>query len=327
MVSGEPVTPITCDDVEAAAARVHGHVRRTPLLRLDAGAFGLDHPLVLKLELLQHAGSFKPRGAFNRVLAAPSVPRAGLVAASGGNHAIAVAHVGRALGHPVEIFVPEVTPPTKLDRIRALGAHVTVGGALYAEAQAAADLRADETGALLVHPYDHPDVVAGQGTCGRELDADEPGLDTVIVAAGGGGLIAGIATWFAGRARVVSVEPRTSNCLQAALAAGEPVPVDVSGVAADSLGARQLGAVPFACVRTAGVLAVTVADDDIRDVQRALWREVQLIVEPGGATALAALLSGAYVPEADERVAVVVCGANCDPSTVVSARGVNTRSR
>jgi threonine dehydratase len=308
---------VTPDDVAVASTRLLGHVRHTPCIDLDAGAFGLDQPLVLKLELLQHAGSFKPRGAFNRVLSATSVPAVGLVAASGGNHGIAVAHVAHALGHRAAIFVPEVSPATKVARIEALGAEVNVGGALYADAQRAADERAATTGAFLVHPYDDPMVVAGQGTCGYELDHDRPGLDTVVVAAGGGGFVAGIAAWFAGRVRVVCVEPATSRCVQAAFAAGHPVPVDVAGVASDSLGARQVGAVPFACLEaTGGVECVTVADDDIRAAQRALWRELQLIVEPGGAAALAALLAGSYRPRPRERVAVVVCGANCDPATV-----------
>jgi threonine dehydratase len=307
------VTVVTTGDVEEAAARIAGYVRRTPVLAVEAGAFGV--PVMLKLELLQHAGSFKPRGAFNRVLAA-TVPAVGVVAASGGNHGVAVAHVARALGHRAEIFVPSVSAPAKVARIRALGAEVTVGGAVYQDAQDAATARATETGALLVHPYDHPLVVAGQGTMALELDAQVPGFDTVLVAVGGGGLIAGVAAWFGDRVRIVSVEPATIPAMYEARRAGRPVTVGVSGLAADSLGANAIGAVPFATAAPFVDEAVLVTDDAIRDAQRALWASVRLLAEPGGAAALAAVQSGAYRPAPDERVVVVVCGANVDPQTV-----------
>jgi threonine dehydratase len=313
-VSDVPVTP---DDIEAAARRLEGHVRRTPVLAMEPGAFGLDAHCVLKLELLQHAGSFKPRGAFNRVLAS-DVPAAGLVAASGGNHGVAVAHVARALGHRAEIFVPATSPAAKVDRIRALGADVRIGGAIYDDAQAAATARAAETGALLVHPYDHPLVVAGQGTMAREIDDQLAGFDTVLVAVGGGGLIAGACTWFGDRVRIVSVEPETIPALLEARRAGHPVEVGVSGLAADSLGAKAIGAVPFACAAPFVDDAVLVSDDAIRTAQRELWATVQLMAEPGGAAALAALLAGAYRPAAGERVVVVVCGSNVDPASVVT---------
>jgi threonine dehydratase len=312
-VSDAPVTP---DDVDAAARRTDGLVRRTPVLTMEAGAVGLAGGCVLKLELLQHAGSFKPRGAFNRVLAA-DVPAAGLVAASGGNHGVAVAHVAHVLGHRAEIYVPATSPAAKIDRIRRLGADVRVGGEIYDDAQAAATARADDTGALLVHPYDHPLVVAGQGTMARELDEQVPAFDTVLVAVGGGGLIAGMCAWFGDRVRIVSVEPETIPAMVEARRAGHPVEVDVSGLAADSLGAKAIGAVPFACAAPFVDDAVLVSDDAIRAAQRALWASVQLMAEPGGAAALAALLSGAYEPAAGERVVVVVCGSNVDPATVV----------
>ncbi len=316
-----PSSPVTPDDVAAAAERIGAHVRRTPVLTVTADDVpGLPCDVVLKLELLQHAGSFKPRGAFNRVLverAAGNVPAAGVIAASGGNHGAALALVAQRLGLPAEIFVPASSPALKAERIRSYGAHVVIGGELYDDAQLAADARAAETGALMVHPYDHPATVAGAGTCAAELEAQAGTVDTVLTSTGGGGLTAGTAAWFGRRVRVVSVEPESSRCLAAALDAGEPVPVPVSGLAADSLGARRVGAVNFAVARANGVIGVTVSDEQIRDAQRALWRALRLVAEPGGAAALAALLSGAYRPAKGERVAVVVCGANCDPSTVV----------
>lgn len=309
-----PVTPTQIDD---AADRIASHVRRTPVLDVEREAFG--HPAALKLELLQHTGSFKPRGAFNRVLSSV-VPEAGLIAASGGNHGLAVAHVATRLGVPAEIFVPETSPAVKVDRLRGFGSEVTVtvGGALYADAQEASTLRAIDTGALVVHPYDQPEVVAGQGTMARELEGQVDGLDTVLVAVGGGGLIAGAACWFAGRVKVVGVEPVTSCALATAMAEGRPVDVEVSGLASDSLGARRVGELAFAAASEAVSEVVTVADEDIAAAQRRLWEQARLVAEPGGATALAAVCSGAYRPEPAERVAIVVCGANTDPSRLAS---------
>ena len=313
-----PDLPPTIEAIEAAAERIAAHVRRTPVI--DVGPeVGGPVSCALKLELLQHTGSFKPRGAFNRVLAT-RVPDAGIIAASGGNHGAAVAHVGAALDLPTEIFVPEAAPAIKLRRLADSPATVTRAGALYDDAQAASDERARTTGALVVHPYDMHDVVAGQGTVGREFDHQAPDLDTVLVAVGGGGLIAGVASWFRGRVRVVAVEPERSRCLGAAIEAGEPVDVDVSGVASDSLGARRVGGLAFAAAPWID-RAVTVADDEIVATQRLLWDRMRLIVEPGGATALAALRHGAYVPAPSERVGVVVCGANADPTTIASEVG------
>jgi threonine dehydratase len=310
-----PDNVIALDDIEAAAERIAGHVRVTPVLRPGSGAFGLDLDPVLKLELLQHTGSFKPRGAFNRILA-NEVPEAGVIAASGGNHAAAVAHAATELGLPAEIHVPEAAPAIKLERLARYPVDVRRTGALYDDAQAACDLRAAETGALVCHPYDLPEVLAGQGTVGRELAAQAPEVDTVLVAVGGGGLIGGVASWYRGHTKVVAVEPETSRSLGAALDAGHPVDMTVSGLAADSLGTRQVGAWPFAAAQRWVDVAVTVPDATIADAQRALWRELRLVVEPGGAAALAALLSGAYRPEPGEQVAVLVCGANTDPAGV-----------
>jgi len=311
---------VTPADIEDAAARLAGHIRVTPLLDIAAGELPLPVDVVLKLELLQHVGSFKPRGAFNRVLAAGPIPDAGLVAASGGNHGAAVAFVARSLGHRAEVFVPSSSPAMKRDRIASLGATVHVIDGLYDDAQAAATAHQLGTGALAVHPYDHPDVVAGQGTMARELElqmaARRSEFDTVLVASGGGGFTAGQAAWFAGRKRIVAVEPETSQCLRAARLAGTPVDVSVSGVAADSLGAQRLGAVAWTIVEHFVTDAITVSDDDIRAAQQLLWDRLRLVAEPGGATALAALHSGAYIPSPGERIVVVVCGSNCDPATV-----------
>lgn len=309
---------MTCRaDIAAAAARIAPHVRHTPLLRCAGADLGLAFPLTLKLELLQHAGSFKPRGAFNRLLSA-ELPAAGVIAASGGNHGAAVAYAARALGVTAEIFVPALTPPAKVARIASYGAGVVQGGEMYTEALAASRLRQAETGALEVHAYDHPDVLAGQGTVGREFELDAPELTHVLVATGGGGLIGGIAAWYAGSAAVISVEPEGCPALHDALRAGAPVPAPVGGLAADSLGARQVGALMFPIAARHVAAAVLVPDDAILAAQRLLWDRLRLVAEPGGATALAALLSGAFVPPAGARVGVLVCGANTDPAKVAT---------
>ncbi|MGI9051190.1 MAG: threonine/serine dehydratase [Ilumatobacteraceae bacterium] len=307
---------VTPDDIERAWAVIAGHVRVTPIVRIAAGELGVPLPAVLKLELLQHTGSFKPRGAFHRVLTA-DIPPAGLIAASGGNHGAAVAHVARCLGLRAEVFVPATSPTLKRQRIEALGAELRVIEGLYDHAQRAADERARETGGLLVHPYNSPVVIAGQGTMSMELERQAGTIDTLLASTGGGGFVAGQAAWFADRARVVSVEPTTSQCLRAALAAGEPTDVEVRGLAADSLGAARIGDAPWAVVRRYVHDAVVVDDDAIRDAQRAIWDGLRLIAEPGGAAALAALRTGAYLPADGERVAVAICGSNADPSTIV----------
>jgi len=308
-MSAETDAPVTPDDIERAAERISGRVRRTPVI---------EHgPLLLKLELMQYAGSFKARGAFNRVLGAGGLPAAGVIAASGGNHGAALSFVGGSLGIRTEVFMPSTSPDVKRRNIERFGATVQVIEGYYDDAQAAADARRAETGAIEIHPYDHPATVAGQGTMGREVEEQAGPFDTIVVAAGGGGFIAGQAAWFRDRVRVVGVEPETSQCLRAARLAGEPVDVDVSGVAADSLGARKLGAVPWSIIRDFVDDSVVVTDDAIGRAQRELWDEFRLICEPGGAAALAAIRTGAYVPSAGERVVVVVCGSNCDPATIV----------
>jgi threonine dehydratase len=299
------------EDIRAAHARIAAHVRRTPVWRLPNGAFGHDGSVSLKFELLQHAGSFKPRGAFNTLLSAP-VPAAGVAAASGGNHGAAVAYAAKQLGLTARIFVPEISSPAKIAVIRAHGADIVIGGARYADAQEACDRYVADTGALRVHPFDAEATIAGQGTVALEWEADDPGLDTVLVAVGGGGLVAGMAAWWAGRVKVVGVEPEGSRALHAALEAGRSVDVDVHSIAADSLGARNVGARVFAICRETVDHVALVKDEAIASAQRNLWRDWRIASEPGGAAALAALVSGAYRPRAGERVGVLLCGANVD---------------
>src|SRR5216683_2170301 len=298
-------------EIEKASKRIAGYVRTTPIMQLEAGIWGLDGQVTLKFEQLQHTASFKPRGAFNRILS-NTVPEAGVIAASGGNHGIAVAYAARRLGHRAEIFVPEVCSLVKIERLRNYGAQVSIVGADYAEALATSQVRAAQTGALVVHAYDQPEVVAGQGTLGYEFAQQAPELDTILVAVGGGGLIGGLAAWFAGTVRVVGVEPESAPSLARALDAGEPVDVEVSGVAVDSLGARRAGQLAFTLAQQYVERVVLVSDDSIRAAQRTLWNDLRIVAEPGGATATAALLSGAYQPAPGERVGVVICGGNAD---------------
>lgn len=301
---------VSIGDVEQAAERIAGYARRTPVLELSPGLF-------LKLESMQHSGSFKIRGGFNRALAAGSLPEAGLIAASGGNHGLAVAYVARALGVRAEVFVPTVSSPVKVAGLRALGAEVTQTGAIYAEAYEASLKRAAESGALEIHAYDQAEVVAGQGTVGLEVLEQTGGVDTVLVAVGGGGLVAGITAALDGRARVVAVEPELIPTLNRALEAGGPVQVEVGGVGADALGASRIGTIAYDVTSAAGVRSVLVPDEAIVDARRELWRSCRLATEHAGATAFAALRSGAYVRAPGERVAVVVCGANTDPVTLL----------
>jgi threonine dehydratase len=307
--------PVTRFDVETATERMAGRIRRTPVVRLETGSFGSLGDLALKLELLQHTGSFKPRGAFNRMLSA-EVDSSGVLTASGGNFGLGVAYAARELGHHAEVFVPETSPQTKVDRIRALGAEVHVVPGYYADAYAACEERAFDTGALFMHPYDQPAVVAGQGTIGQELSAQVPEAQTVLVAVGGGGLIGGIAAWFAGDVRVVGVEPAACPTLHAAVGAGEPVDVEVGGIAADALGAKRIGLIGFEIARKLVDRVVLVPDEAILEAQRLLWDEVRVLAEPGGAACLAALLSGAYRAEPGEKVVAVVCGGNTDPAAL-----------
>jgi threonine dehydratase len=297
--------------IETAHARIAPHIRRTPAWSLPSGAFGHAGPISLKLEFLQHAGSFKARGAFNTLLSA-AVPQAGVAAASGGNHGAAVAYAASRLGIKAHIFVPEISSPAKIAVIRSHGADVVIGGARYDDAQAACDRFVAQSGALRVHPFAAEATIAGQGTVGLEWEADGPPLDTVLVAVGGGGLISGIATWWSGRVKIVGVEPEGSRALYAAFEAGRPVDVDVHSVAADSLGARNVGDLVYGLCRRSVDHVALVADDAIVKAQAVLWQDWRIACEPGGATALAALLSGAYRARPGERIGVLMCGANVE---------------
>ncbi|HEY6631054.1 MAG TPA: threonine/serine dehydratase [Rhizobiaceae bacterium] len=301
---------MTRDRIAAAHALIRPFVRHTPVMRVDPADFGgAGRPVDLKLECLQHTGSFKARGAFANLLQRP-VPAAGVVAASGGNHGAAVAFAARRLGHQANIFVPEVSSPAKIELIRSYDAKLVVGGQQYAEALAASEAFAERTGAMQVHAFNQAETLAGQGTLGLEIEQDLPEIDTLLVAVGGGGLIGGIAAWFAGRIRIVAVEPSLAPTLHDALAAGKPVDAPAGGIAADSLAPRRVGELMFPIARAYVERAVLVEDKDIVAAQKALWDGLRIVAEPGGAAAFAALLSGSYVPAPDERVAVLVCGSN-----------------
>ncbi len=310
---------ITQDDIRLAYDTIRPYVRKTPVVDVDLAGY----PLTLKLEQLQCSGSFKARGAFTNLLLR-DVPAAGVAAASGGNHGAAVAYAAHRLGIPAKIFVPTVSSPAKIARIRSLGADLVVGGDRYADALEAAERWIAASGALSVHAYDQRETIMGQGTLALELAGQTGtsqtgagqtgGVDTVLVAVGGGGLLSGIASWFAGTVRVIGVEPEGCATLYRARAAGEPVDVPVDGIAADSLGARRIGAQAFHITQAYVEDVVLVDDDAIRNAQRTLWQTARIAAEPGASAGVAALLAGAYKPAQGERVAVVICGANTDPA-------------
>ncbi|TPL87353.1 threonine/serine dehydratase [Mesorhizobium sp. B2-3-12] len=307
-------SPVTREIIAAMEPRIRPYIRHTPVLRVDMADF--DRPPLavdLKLECLQHSGSFKARGAFTNLLERP-VPEAGVVAASGGNHGAAVAYAAMRLGHKATIFVPEVSPQAKLDRIRGYGADLVVGGARYAEALAASERFAEETGALQIHAFNQQETLVGQGTLGLEIENDLPEIDTLLVAVGGGGLIGGIAAWYAGRIRIVAIEPEGAPTLHRAFEAGHPVDAPAEGIAADSLAPKRVGEMMFPIAEAFVERSILVSDDDIIAAQKALWNRVRIISEPGGAAAFAAILSGRYAPAPGERVAVLVCGANANPA-------------
>jgi threonine dehydratase len=289
---------------------IRPYVRHTPVISVDAAEFGLEAAaLTLKLEFLQHAGSFKTRGAFTNLLTR-AVPTSGVVAASGGNHGAAVAYAAGRLKIPATIFVPTVASAAKVDRIRGYGAKLVITGDRYADALAASDDWVRESGALPVHAYDQPETLVGQGSVGLELERQEPGLDTLLVAVGGGGLIAGIAAWYNGGIRLIGVEPEAAPTLTRALEAGRPADAEAGGIAADSLAPRRVGELVYPLLEAYLDSAILVSDDAIEQAQRALWDVLRIAAEPGGAAALAALLSGRYRPEPGERVGIVICGAN-----------------
>lgn len=301
-------------EISAATGRINGHIVKTPVVRVNG--FGLPYGIEMKLEQLQHTGSFKARGAFNTLLSQP-VPKAGLVAASGGNHGAAVAFAAHRLGHKAHIFVPEIAGPSKIGLIRGIGADLTVVPGEYVNALDQAHAYEVESGAMQIHAYDAVPTVAGQGSLMQEWEAQGLEADTILIAVGGGGLIAGALAWLQGARKVVAVEPETSFAMHAAMAAGRPVDVDVSGVAANALGARSVGQICYDLAAGQNIQTVLVSNDAITTAQNALWREMRQLVEPAGATALAALMSGAYQPEPGEKMAVLVCGGNIAPDPFV----------
>jgi threonine dehydratase len=305
-----PADNIGREDIAAAERLIRPHIRRTPVVEIDGADFGLGPaPIAFKLELLQHSGSFKARGAFANLLMR-KVPKAGVAAASGGNHGAAVAYAAMRLGLPARIFVPAISSPAKIARIRDYGADLVVDGERYADALAASEAWVAQSGALPVHAFDQRETLLGQGTIGLELEEQLPKLDTLLVAVGGGGLIAGIAACYAGRIGVVGVEPEAAPTLTRALAAGRPVDAEAGGIAADSLAPRRIGELVFPIAQRFVDPVILVADAAIRQAQEALWKGLRVVAEPGGAAAFAALLSGRYRPAAGERVGVLVSGGN-----------------
>jgi threonine dehydratase len=289
---------------------IRPHIRRTPVIEIDAADVGLEPcQLRLKLELLQHSGSFKARGAFANLLTR-NVPAAGVVAASGGNHGAAVAYAAMMLGLPAKIYVPNVASPAKVQRIRDYRADLVIEGDRYSDALAASEAWVRTTGALAVHAFDQDETMLGQGTIGLELDEQAPDIDTLLVSVGGGGLIAGIAAWYAGRIKVIGVEPFGAPTLTKALQAGYPVDAEAGGLAADSLAPRRVGDRVFPVAKAYVRRVVLVEDDAIRHAQRILWQVLRVVAEPGGAAAFSALLSGAYRPEIGSRIGVLISGGN-----------------
>ena len=304
------MSDITPERIALAEQIIRPHIRRTPVMTVSMADFGLSGgEVALKLECLQHSGSFKARGAFTNLLTR-DVPAAGVVAASGGNHGAAVAYAAMKLGIRATIFVPEISAKAKTDRIRSFGADLVIGGERYADALAASEAFARESGAMEVHAFNQPETLVGQGTLGKEIEENLPDIDTLLVAVGGGGLIGGIAAWYHGRVKIVAVEPEEAPTLNMALSAGHPVDAPAGGVAADSLAPRQVGQLMFPIASKHVARSVLVTDEAIVAAQKALWNHVRIASEPGGAAAMAALLSGRYVPAAGERVAVLVCGSN-----------------
>ena len=300
---------IAAADIRDAYASIAPHIRRTPIIEVDAADFGVAAaPLVLKLELLQHAGSFKARGAFTSLLKR-KIPSAGVVAASGGNHGAAVAFAAMKLKVPAKIFVPSIASPAKIQQITEYGAQLVVGGERYADALAASEAWVASSGAMPIHAFDQRETMLGQGTVGLEFE-EQSRIDTLMVAVGGGGLIAGLAAWYAGRIKIIAVEPVKAPTLARALEAGRPVDAEAGGIAAESLAPRRVGELVFPVIQRYVSQSVLVSDEAILDAQRRLWTTLRVVAEPGGAAALAALTSGQYVPSPGERVGVLICGGN-----------------
>src|ERR1043165_4364949 len=303
---------ITRERIQATERIIRPYIRRTPILEVDGADFGLDSiRITFKLELFQHAGSFKARGAFTNMLTR-DVPKAGVVAASGGNHGVAVAFAAMKLRKPATIFVPSVASPAKLDRIRSYGAELVIAGDRYAESLESSESWTRQSGAMPIHAYEGDETLLGQGTLGLELEDQDPKLDSLLVAVGGGGLIGGVAAWYRNRLKLISVEPMEAPTLNLALTAGRPVDSPAGGIAADSLAPRQVGQQMFPIAQRFVNDSILVSDDEILTAQKRLWVTLRVAPEPGGATAFAGLLSGRYKPEPGERVGVIVCGGNTD---------------
>jgi threonine dehydratase len=310
MQNANPLELITRERIAETAALIRPFIRRTPVIEVNAADFGLPSARIsFKLELLQHTGSFKPRGAFANLLTR-EIPAAGIVAASGGNHGVAVAYAAKKLGKPVTIFVPKVASPSKIERIRGYGAELVITGERYADALAASEKWREETGALPVHAYDQIETLLGQASVGLELEEQAPDLSTLLVAVGGGGLIGGVAAWFTDRVKIIGVEPELAPTLWNALQAGRPVDSEAGGVAADSLAPLRVGQFMFPIAQRYANKVVLMKDDEILRAQQALWDVLRIAAEPGGATAFSALLSRRYEPQAGEHVGVVICGGN-----------------
>jgi threonine dehydratase len=298
------------NEILLASDRISPHLHRTPLLKLSIP--GIPKPVSFKLELMQKSGSFKARGAFNNMLSF-KVPASGVIAASGGNHGAAVAFAAQQLGHKAETFVPTTASPTKVERLKSYGAEIFQIGTEFAETYPASMDRQKQTGSLAIHAYDSPATLAGQGTVAKEIEEQSSGkVSTVFVAVGGGGLIGGVLSWFQGDVKVVAVEPQSATTLKSALEAGQPIPVPVAGLAADSLGARQIGKLGFEAASKWLNNNLLVSDNDIREAQLFLWDNFRVTAEPGGAAALAPLLSGQYKAAANEEITVIICGGNVD---------------
>jgi threonine dehydratase len=301
---------ISTDQIRSIYGLIAPHIRRTPIVQIDGKDFGLDlGGLTMKLESLQHAGSFKSRGAFTNLLTR-TVPPVGVVAASGGNHGAAVAFAAMKLGVPAKIFVPSVASPAKIQQITGYGAELAIAGDRYADALAASELWVDQSGAMSIHAFDQIETLLGQATVGLELEQQTREIDTLLVSVGGGGLIAGIAAWYEGRIKIVGVEPEKAPTLTRAIEAGQPVDAEAGGIAADSLAPRRVGELVFPIVQRHVAETVLVTDDAIQDAQQLLWKMMRVVAEPGGAAALAALTSHRYVPRPNERVGILLCGAN-----------------
>jgi threonine dehydratase len=302
---------ISAQQIQSTYSLIRTHIRRTPVVEVDGADFDIaTGRLLLKLESLQHAGSFKTRGAFANLLTR-TVPAVGVVAASGGNHGAAVAYAAMKRRVPAKIFVPTVASAAKIQQISDYGAQLTIGGERYADALAASEAWVAQSGALPIHAFDQDETLLGQGTVGVELEQQAGDITTLLVAVGGGGLIGGIAAWYAGRIKIVGVEPEQAPTLTRALEAGHPVDAEAGGIAADSLAPRQVGQRAFALIQRHVATTFLVSDDAIRAAQKHLWKILRVVAEPGGAAALAALISRRYIPAPNERVAVLICGANC----------------